>query len=114
MTQLLSKYFQQGNLQLQLLDVDVFPHCCFPSQISTVDLLRRTLGFLMSSVWHFPPAVTNCRVNFTDPEGYIDSSDDPPLPEGAFLQCTYTVTVYTGYGVELQVHFNMRFEYCFH
>ncbi|ROL54071.1 Seizure 6-like protein [Anabarilius grahami] len=47
-------------------------------------------------------AVTNCRVNFTDPEGYIDSSDDPPLPEGAFLQCTYTVTVYTGYGVELQ------------
>uniref|UniRef100_A0A672RBK5 Seizure related 6 homolog like n=1 Tax=Sinocyclocheilus grahami TaxID=75366 RepID=A0A672RBK5_SINGR len=47
-------------------------------------------------------AVTNCRVNFSDPEGYIDSSDDPPLPEGAFLQCTYTVTVYTGYGVELQ------------
>uniref|UniRef100_A0A672RCD5 Seizure related 6 homolog like n=1 Tax=Sinocyclocheilus grahami TaxID=75366 RepID=A0A672RCD5_SINGR len=62
----------------------------------------RMLGFLMSSVWHFPPAVTNCRVNFSDPEGYIDSSDDPPLPEGAFLQCTYTVTVYTGYGVELQ------------
>uniref|UniRef100_A0A8C2JHG4 Seizure related 6 homolog (mouse)-like n=2 Tax=Cyprinus carpio TaxID=7962 RepID=A0A8C2JHG4_CYPCA len=51
----------------------------------------------------FTSAVTNCRVNFTDPEGYIDSSDDPPLPEGAFLQCTYTVTVYTGYGVELQV-----------
>uniref|UniRef100_A0A8C2BFN5 Seizure related 6 homolog (mouse)-like n=1 Tax=Cyprinus carpio TaxID=7962 RepID=A0A8C2BFN5_CYPCA len=57
----------------------------------------------MSSLCHFPPAVTNCRVNFTDPEGYIDSSDDPPLPEGAFLQCTYTVTVYVGYGVELQV-----------
>ncbi|XP_042621384.1 seizure 6-like protein isoform X2 [Cyprinus carpio] len=51
----------------------------------------------------FTSAVTNCRVNFTDPEGYIDSSDDPPLPEGAFLQCTYTVTVYVGYGVELQV-----------
>uniref|UniRef100_A0A8C9SZB9 Seizure related 6 homolog like n=1 Tax=Scleropages formosus TaxID=113540 RepID=A0A8C9SZB9_SCLFO len=44
-----------------------------------------------------------CTVNFTDPEGYIDSSDDPPLPNGAFLQCTYTVTVYRGYGVELQV-----------
>lgn len=42
-------------------------------------------------------------VNFSDPEGYIDSTDDPPLPEGAFLHCTYTVTVYTGYGVELQV-----------
>lgn len=114
MTQLQSKHFKQGNTQLQLHDLDVFPHCCFPSQIPSVDILRRRLGFLMSSVWHFPPAVTNCRVNFTDPEGYIDSSDDPPLPEGAFLQCTYTVTVYTGYGVELQVPFNMSFEYCFH
>lgn len=42
-------------------------------------------------------------VNFSDPEGYIDSSDDPPLSDGASLHCTYTVTVYTGYGVELQV-----------
>uniref|UniRef100_A0A671LT27 Seizure 6-like protein n=1 Tax=Sinocyclocheilus anshuiensis TaxID=1608454 RepID=A0A671LT27_9TELE len=70
------------------------------SQISDTEM---QIGLLMTSVWHFPPAVTNCRVNFTDPEGYIDSSDDPPLPEGAFLQCTYTVTVYMGYGVELQV-----------
>ncbi|XP_072515373.1 seizure 6-like protein isoform X2 [Salminus brasiliensis] len=50
-----------------------------------------------------PSAVSNCMINFSDPEGYIDSSDDPPLPDGAFLQCTYTVMVYTGYGVELQV-----------
>ncbi|XP_010876505.2 seizure 6-like protein isoform X1 [Esox lucius] len=49
------------------------------------------------------PAVSGCMVNFSDPEGYIDSSDDPPLPDGSFLLCTYTVTVYTGYGVELQV-----------
>nr|XP_029476080.1 seizure 6-like protein isoform X1 [Oncorhynchus nerka] len=49
------------------------------------------------------PAVSGCMVNFSDPEGYIDSSDDPPLPDGTFLHCTYTVTVYTGYGVELQV-----------
>lgn len=42
-------------------------------------------------------------VNFSDPEGYIDSSDDPPLSDGVSLHCTYTVTVYTGYGVELQV-----------
>ncbi|XP_036384771.1 seizure 6-like protein isoform X1 [Megalops cyprinoides] len=49
------------------------------------------------------PAASRCMVNFSDPEGYIDSSDDPPLPDGAFLQCIYTVTVYTGYGVELQV-----------
>lgn len=47
--------------------------------------------------------MSSCMVNFSDPEGYIDSSDDPPLPDGAFLHCTYTVTVYTGYGVELQV-----------
>ncbi|XP_031433078.1 seizure 6-like protein isoform X2 [Clupea harengus] len=47
--------------------------------------------------------VSSCMINFSDPEGYIDSSDDPPLPDGAFLQCTYTVTVYTGYGVELQI-----------
>ncbi|XP_049324980.1 seizure 6-like protein [Astyanax mexicanus] len=50
-----------------------------------------------------PSALSSCMINFSDPEGYIDSSDDPPLPDGAFLQCTYTVTVYTGYGVELQV-----------
>uniref|UniRef100_A0A1A8KDY7 Seizure related 6 homolog like n=1 Tax=Nothobranchius kuhntae TaxID=321403 RepID=A0A1A8KDY7_NOTKU len=49
------------------------------------------------------PAASGCLVNFTDPEGYIDSSDNPPLPDGVLLHCTYTVTVYTGYGVELQV-----------
>uniref|UniRef100_A0A7N6A6N0 Seizure related 6 homolog (mouse)-like n=1 Tax=Anabas testudineus TaxID=64144 RepID=A0A7N6A6N0_ANATE len=48
-------------------------------------------------------AVSSCMVNFSDPEGYIDSSEDPPLPDSAFVHCTYTVTVYTGYGVELQV-----------
>ncbi|XP_034997532.1 seizure 6-like protein isoform X1 [Hippoglossus stenolepis] len=48
-------------------------------------------------------AVQSCAVNLSDPEGYIDSLDDPPLPDGTFLHCTYTVTVYTGYGVELQV-----------
>ncbi|XP_059894309.1 seizure 6-like protein isoform X1 [Gadus macrocephalus] len=49
------------------------------------------------------PAVPACGVNFSDPEGYIDSSDDPPLPDGTSLYCNYTVTVYIGYGVELQV-----------
>lgn len=42
-------------------------------------------------------------LNFTEPEGFIDSADNPPLPDGVLLHCTYTVTVYTGYGVELQV-----------
>ncbi|VTJ64719.1 Hypothetical predicted protein [Marmota monax] len=44
-----------------------------------------------------------CSLSFSDPEGYIDSSDYPPLPFNSFLECTYNVTVYTGYGVELQV-----------
>uniref|UniRef100_A0A8C6D951 Seizure related 6 homolog like n=1 Tax=Moschus moschiferus TaxID=68415 RepID=A0A8C6D951_MOSMO len=44
-----------------------------------------------------------CSVSFSDPEGYIESSDYPPLPLNSFLECTYNVTVYTGYGVELQV-----------
>ncbi|KAM6155723.1 seizure 6-like protein [Rhynchocyon petersi] len=44
-----------------------------------------------------------CSVSFSDPEGYIDSSDYPLLPLNNFLECTYNVTVYTGYGVELQV-----------
>uniref|UniRef100_G1R866 Seizure related 6 homolog like n=1 Tax=Nomascus leucogenys TaxID=61853 RepID=G1R866_NOMLE len=44
-----------------------------------------------------------CSVSFSNPEGYIDSSDYPLLPLNNFLECTYNVTVYTGYGVELQV-----------
>ncbi|KAH0516941.1 Seizure 6-like protein [Microtus ochrogaster] len=44
-----------------------------------------------------------CSVSFSEPEGYIDSNDFPPQPLGSFLECTYNVTVYTGYGVELQV-----------
>ncbi|KAK7811764.1 hypothetical protein U0070_016836 [Myodes glareolus] len=44
-----------------------------------------------------------CSVSFSEPEGYIDSNDFPPQPFGSFLECTYNVTVYTGYGVELQV-----------
>ncbi|MGH0140688.1 UNVERIFIED_CONTAM: hypothetical protein FKN15_044712, partial [Acipenser sinensis] len=44
-----------------------------------------------------------CSVNFSDPEGYIDSTDYPPLPLYAYLECTYNVEVYTGYGLELQV-----------
>ncbi|XP_075070555.1 seizure 6-like protein isoform X2 [Mixophyes fleayi] len=44
-----------------------------------------------------------CSVNFFEPEGYIDSTDYPPLPFRNYLECTYNITVYMGYGVELQV-----------
>uniref|UniRef100_A0A2K6H0L8 Seizure related 6 homolog like n=1 Tax=Propithecus coquereli TaxID=379532 RepID=A0A2K6H0L8_PROCO len=50
-----------------------------------------------------------CSVSFSDPEGYIDSSDYPPLPFSSFLECTYNVTVYTGYGVELQFMLSCNF-----
>ncbi|KAM4053591.1 seizure 6-like protein isoform 1-T3 [Anomaloglossus baeobatrachus] len=44
-----------------------------------------------------------CSVNFLEPEGYIDSTDYPPLPYKNYLECAYNITVYMGYGVELQV-----------
>ncbi|KAG8596873.1 hypothetical protein GDO81_002077 [Engystomops pustulosus] len=44
-----------------------------------------------------------CSVNFVEPEGYIDSTDYPPLPFKNYLECAYNITVYMGYGVELQV-----------
>ncbi|XP_061657357.1 seizure 6-like protein isoform X2 [Syngnathoides biaculeatus] len=44
---------------------------------------------------------SGCSVTFTQPEGYIDSSD--AVPSAGDVRCTYTVTVYAGYGVELQV-----------
>uniref|UniRef100_A0A8C5G9I2 Seizure 6-like protein n=1 Tax=Gouania willdenowi TaxID=441366 RepID=A0A8C5G9I2_GOUWI len=50
-----------------------------------------------------PFSTAVCTLVFSEPEGYIDSNDDPPLPDGELVHCTYTVTVYRGYGVELQV-----------
>ncbi|KAG8440023.1 hypothetical protein GDO86_005989, partial [Hymenochirus boettgeri] len=46
-----------------------------------------------------------CSVNFYEPEGYIDSTDYPPLPSQNYLECTYNITVYMGYGVELQKNY---------
>uniref|UniRef100_A0A8C5WZQ9 Seizure related 6 homolog like n=1 Tax=Laticauda laticaudata TaxID=8630 RepID=A0A8C5WZQ9_LATLA len=44
-----------------------------------------------------------CSMNFSEPEGYIDSAEAPLMPRNGFLECSFRVTVYTGYGVELQV-----------
>ncbi|XP_061554875.1 seizure 6-like protein isoform X4 [Phycodurus eques] len=44
---------------------------------------------------------SSCSVTFTQPEGYIDSSD--AILSAGDVCCTYTITVYAGYGVELQV-----------
>ncbi|KAM6423072.1 seizure 6-like protein [Liasis olivaceus] len=44
-----------------------------------------------------------CSANFSGPEGYIDSAEAPLVPQSDILECIFRVTVYTGYGVELQV-----------
>lgn len=44
-----------------------------------------------------------CKLNLTGPEGYIEA---PPQSSSAFhstVDCSYTITVYMGYGVEVQV-----------
>ncbi|XP_061732168.1 seizure 6-like protein isoform X1 [Nerophis ophidion] len=46
---------------------------------------------------------SGCFITLSQPEGYIDSSDPLPVSSAAVARCTYIVTVYAGYGVELQV-----------
>ncbi|NXC43905.1 SE6L1 protein, partial [Penelope pileata] len=62
-----------------------------------------TTSIITTTIITTEPTPVRCSVSFYDPEGYIDSTDYPPLPLHSFLECTYNVTVYTGYGVELQV-----------
>lgn len=50
----------------------------------------------------FVPAVP-CHLNLTKTEGYIEA---PPQSSSAFhstIDCSYLITVYLGYGVEVQV-----------
>eukprot|EP00062_Callorhinchus_milii_P015419 gi/632965621/ref/XP_007898982.1/ PREDICTED: seizure protein 6 homolog [Callorhinchus milii] len=44
-----------------------------------------------------------CSLNFTDQEGHIESPEYPSHLLYTNLDCTYSIIVYTGYGVELQV-----------
>ncbi|XP_036379542.1 seizure protein 6 homolog isoform X2 [Megalops cyprinoides] len=44
-----------------------------------------------------------CNVNFTNPEGYIDTAHLSSAWLDSTVDCTFTVTVYLGYGVEVQV-----------
>ncbi|NXT81717.1 SE6L1 protein, partial [Zapornia atra] len=62
-----------------------------------------TSTIITTTVITTEPTPVLCSMSFHDPEGYIDSTDYPPLPRHSYLECTYNVTVYTGYGVELQV-----------
>ncbi|CAB1352792.1 unnamed protein product [Coregonus sp. 'balchen'] len=46
-----------------------------------------------------------CTVNFTDPEGHIEipQQHSSALSPDSGADCTYVVTVYLGYGIEVQV-----------
>lgn len=45
-----------------------------------------------------------CNTNFTSPGGYIETPQQARSWYNTNLDCTYTVTVYMGYGVEIQVN----------
>ncbi|XP_052472791.1 seizure protein 6 isoform X2 [Carassius gibelio] len=44
-----------------------------------------------------------CNTNFTSPGGYIETLQQARSWDNTDVDCTYTVTVYLGYGVEIQV-----------
>ncbi|XP_032902294.1 seizure protein 6 homolog [Amblyraja radiata] len=44
-----------------------------------------------------------CSFNFTDTKGFVESPEYPSHLFYSNVDCIYTITVYTGYGVELQV-----------
>lgn len=93
------------------------PKLC-PSGVLAAGAGTRVLGFRVVGApgcrrelpgERFPAVIADvvlpvlCSMSFHEPEGYIDSTDYPPLPLHSYLECTYNITVYTGYGVELQV-----------
>uniref|UniRef100_H3ACQ2 Seizure related 6 homolog like n=1 Tax=Latimeria chalumnae TaxID=7897 RepID=H3ACQ2_LATCH len=75
----------------------------FKTDTSEENRETTTSTIITTTIITTEPSSALCSINFSDPEGYIDSTDYPPLPFYSFLECTYNVTVYTGYGVELQV-----------
>ncbi|XP_037122615.1 seizure 6-like protein isoform X1 [Syngnathus acus] len=64
---------------------------------------RRTCVLLLLACGCVTPRAetSSCSATFQQPEGYIDSSK--ALPPAGHVRCTYTISVYAGYGVELQV-----------
>ncbi|XP_062242500.1 seizure protein 6-like isoform X1 [Platichthys flesus] len=44
-----------------------------------------------------------CQLNLTGPEGYIEAPPQSSLAFHSTMDCSYIITVYTGYGVEVQV-----------
>lgn len=44
-----------------------------------------------------------CQLNLTGPEGYIEAPPQSSSPFHSTVDCSYIITVYMGYGVEVQV-----------
>lgn len=78
-------------------------------QWSEVERMRKGWPLLMHtfSVSLCPSTFSNaapCSTNFTSPGGYIETPQQARSWYNTNVDCTYTVTVYMGYGVEIQVN----------
>ncbi|XP_055511366.1 LOW QUALITY PROTEIN: seizure 6-like protein [Leucoraja erinacea] len=62
-----------------------------------------TVTIITTTVVTSPPTAVPCSISFSGSEGYIDSTDYLPLSAYGSMQCSFNVTVFMGYGVELQV-----------
>ncbi len=78
-------------------------------QWSEIERMRKGSPLLMHtfSVSLCPSTFSNaapCSTNFTSPGGYIETPQQARSWYNTDVDCTYTVTVYMGYGVEIQVN----------
>lgn len=83
------------------LELKVNQRCLTNNKVN-VSIYRRVLVFISFEEPAFVSAVP-CQFNLTGPEGYIEA---PPQSSAAFfstVDCSYTITAYMGYGVEVQV-----------
>ncbi|XP_072514251.1 seizure protein 6 homolog isoform X1 [Salminus brasiliensis] len=77
-----------------------------PAGKSTVGNITEVDEETMTSTIHTTTIIRTegqCSMNFTDAEGYIEM---PPRAEDSYdstVDCTYLITVYLGYGIEIQV-----------
>ncbi|XP_061417090.1 seizure protein 6 homolog isoform X1 [Lethenteron reissneri] len=86
------------------LSSDVHPDSdAATSAVTDADEETTTTTIITTTIITTVQTPVPCNMNYTGPDGYIDSPDSPGFPYFSSLDCTYTVTVYTGYGVELQV-----------
>ncbi|XP_069767167.1 seizure protein 6 isoform X2 [Narcine bancroftii] len=79
------------------------PDLTVTSPANEADEETTTTTIITTTVITTVQAPVPCSFNFTDSEGYVESPEYPSHLFYSNLDCIYTITVYTGYGVELQV-----------